>query len=104
MPLSDDRYRNGKLKIRDGMQRLVRWHLRRMRDKYIGSPRAFRFDKEIRAFKSLLHEITPEKYKALDAAQQQGALRGALRWCERPEPVIRQRQTERSDRPRAPRT
>ena len=100
MPMSDDQLRKTKLKARDDMQRLARWHLRRMREKYIGSPRAFRFDKQIRAFKSLFQEITPEKYKTLDAAQQEGALRGAERWCERDEDVIRQRQTRRRARHR----
>jgi hypothetical protein len=91
MPLSDERYRKSKLKARDCMLRLMRWELRWMRDRSIGSPRAYRFDKKVRAFKSLFDEITPEKYKALNAAQQEGALRGAERWCERGEDVIRPR-------------
>lgn len=120
MPMSEDQLHKSKLKLRDGLQRLTRWYLRRMRNKHIGSPRAYRFDKEVRALKSLFEEITPEKYKTLNAAQQQGALRGAERWCERDEDVIRQRRalrpsegtadvnrqrrTPRSDRPREPTT
>ena len=103
MPMSDDQLRKAKLKMRDGMQRLARWHLRRMRNKYIGSPRAYRFDKQVRAFKSLLNEITPEKYKNLDAAQREGALRGAHRWCERTDDVGRQRDTGRRAKREPPR-
>ena len=102
MPMNADQLLKAKQKARDDMQRLERWQLRRMREKCIGSPRAFRFDKQIRALKSLLQEITPEKYKTLNAAQREGALRGAERWCERDEAVIRQRRALR--RPRQPGT
>jgi hypothetical protein len=98
MPLSDEQYRKGKLKMRDAMLRLARWQLRSMRNRFIGSPRAYRFDKQFRAFKALFNEITPEKYKTLDAAQQDGALRGAERWCAREERLFRRRRVLRSSK------